>query len=199
MLAEACEAAGIPFVTFSTDYVFDGESVSPYRETDPTAPINAYGRSKLQGERAALRHSGSLVIRTSWLQSPTHPCFLRTIIRLAVNRDEIEVVRDQLGRPTFADDLARASLEAVDLGVTGLLHVANTGETSWYALAARAISLSRFSAFISPVSSKDFPTEATRPKYSVLDTSRLESLGIAPLPHWERSLEAVVPLIDRAQ
>lgn len=195
LLAEMADHAGIPFVTFSTDYVFDGTSQRPYREDDETGPINAYGRSKLAGENGALGYSRSLVIRTSWVQSRTHTCFIRTMLQLATERDELRVVDDQVGRPTFADDLAETTLEALSNGVSGLLHVANEGTASWFELTSETLAIAGSRTRVVPVSSVEFPTPAERPKYSVLDTSRMAQKGLDPLPRWQDSLLSAVESI----
>lgn len=188
-LARLCATVDVPFVTYSTDYVFDGRKDTPYREDDPTGPINAYGRTKLEGELRALEYPGALVIRTSWVQSGTHPCFVTKILQRAVEHGEVKVVDDQIGRPTFAPDLARSTLEALDIGLTGLFHVANHGATTWYGLAREAVLRSALDARVIPVSSAEFPTAATRPHYSVLDTGKADAAGLTPLPHWTASLD----------
>ncbi|CAN5519733.1 dTDP-4-dehydrorhamnose reductase [soil metagenome] len=193
-MARYAAAADIPLVTYSTDYVFAGDGVAPYLESDPTDPVNAYGRSKLAGERAALRiHPATLVIRTSWVVSATHPNFVATMLRLAGKGEPWRVVDDQQGCPTMVDDLAAATLEALDAGVTGILHRANTGATTWFALARAAVELAGFDpGLVGPCPTADYPTPARRPAYSVLGSERAESLGLTPLPPWRASLEAVV-------
>ncbi len=127
-LARFAADTGIPLVTYSTDYVFPGDGTTPYVESDPTDPVNAYGRSKLAGEVAALDlYPGTLVIRTSWVLSGTHPNFVATMLRLARRGEPWRVVDDQVGCPTVAGDLAAATAEAVDAGVTGILHLTNDG------------------------------------------------------------------------
>jgi dTDP-4-dehydrorhamnose reductase len=183
---------GIRFVTFSTNYVFAGDGTRPYLESDPTDPINAYGRTKRAGEVLALGYAGSLVIRTSWLVSATAPNFVATMIRLARDR-ELRVVDDQVGCPTIAADLAAGTLRAMQAGATGLLHLANQGVTSWYHLARHAIELAGLDpARITPCTTEEYPTPAARPAYSVLGSERLGQLGIEPLPPWEESLPATV-------
>lgn len=195
ILADVAASRGIAFVTFSTDYVFDGTSYRPYREDDPPNPVNAYGRSKLIGEELALRHPGSLVIRTSWVQSGTHPCFIRKMVELAQERDTLRVVDDQTGRPTFADDLAEATIIALDLGVTGLVHAANSGVASWHELAEKTIELAGLDTEVVPVPSSEFETQAERPLNSVLDLSRMSELGIPELPSWQDTLQKTIPTI----
>ncbi len=179
-------------VTYSTDYVFPGIGTRPYVESDPTAPVNAYGRSKLAGEEAARTHPGVLVIRTSWVVSATHPNFVSTMIRNA--RDKVlRVVNDQKGCPTIAHDLAAATLTAIDVGATGLLHLTNQGETTWFEFAREAVGLAGLDpGRIVPIGTEEYPTPALRPAYSVLGSERREPLGIDPLPPWRESLPAVV-------
>jgi len=193
-MARYAAAAGIPLVTYSTDYVFAGDGVAPYLESDPTDPVNAYGRSKLAGERAALRiHPATLVVRTSWVVSATHPNFVATMLRLAGKGEPWRVVDDQQGCPTMVDDLAAATLEALDAGVTGILHRTNTGATTWFALARAVVELAGFDpGLVGPCTTADYPTPARRPAYSVLGSVRAESLGLTALPPWRASLEAVV-------
>ncbi len=191
-LARWSDGNGARLVTFSTDYVFPGTGTRPYVESDHTAPINAYGWSKLEGEEAALSHRGVLVIRTSWVVSATHPNFVATIIRNARER-VLRVVDDQRGCPTIADDLAAATLRALEAGATGLLHLTNQGETTWFEFAREAVSLSGLDPTrVSPIGTEKYPTPARRPAYSVLGSERLEDLGIEPLPPWRESLPAVV-------
>lgn len=198
IMAEYAAGRDIPFVTFSTDYVFDGTASRPYVESDPVNPINAYGRSKLVGEQAALAaHPGCLVIRTSWVISGTHPNFVTTMLRLAKERDRLGVVDDQWGRPTIASDLAAGVVHAMNAGVSGLLHLTNTGETTWCRLAATALGLAGLDPdTIEPITTADYPTPALRPAYSVLGSERLEPLGLTPLPPWEESLPGVVSAME---
>ena len=191
-LAASAHRAGIPFVTYSTDYVFDGSGSRPYVESDPTAPINAYGETKLVGEQAALAYPGSLVIRTSWVISGTHPNFVATMLRLAPQRT-LRVVDDQWGCPTVASDLAATTVRAVEAGATGLLHLTNQGPTTWFELARTALELGGLDPTrIEPCTTDEYPTPARRPAFSVLGSERLEALGLSPLPHWRDSLTGVI-------
>ncbi|MDJ0663502.1 MAG: dTDP-4-dehydrorhamnose reductase [Acidimicrobiia bacterium] len=197
-LVEYCRRRGIGLVTYSTDYVFDGADRRPYVESDPTSPINAYGRSKLIGEGYALEYENALVIRTSWLLSGSHPNFVATMLRMAGDGETVRVVNDQTGCPTIAADLADASLSAIAAGATGLLHLVNSGEATWFDLAQRAVGLAGMDPrLIQPCSSEEYETRARRPRYSVLGSHRLDDLGVASLPPWEDSLPAVVAEIER--
>ncbi len=188
-----CADFSIPLVTFSTDYVFDGTSRVPYLESDAVCPINAYGRTKAAGERFVEEtHPDALIIRTAWLISGTHDNFVASVLRLAPER-ELSVVDDQVGCPTIVDDLARASLEAVEAGASGLLHLCNAGTASWFELARVALESAGLDPDrVAPISSEDYETEAKRPAYSVLGSERREALGIDRLPAWQESLGSIV-------
>jgi dTDP-4-dehydrorhamnose reductase len=192
-MARTCNDIGARFVTYSTDYVFDGTKSGAYIESDPTAPINAYGRTKLAGERLALEaNSDSLVVRTSWLMSGTHRNFASIMLDLIAKQD-VTVVADQHGRPTLVNDLVDGTLKALDAGASGILHMANTGETTWYELARTVASIAGLDpGRVSPCTTAEYPTEAARPENSVLDSERLKTLGLSPLPDFHGSLERAV-------
>ena len=190
-MAEFCAVNGSLFITYSTDYVFDGQSTRPWVESDPAAPINAYGRSKRLGEELALERGG-LVVRTSWLVSSTHANFVATMLRLGQQQD-LRVVNDQRGSPTVVDDLAAATVTAMTAGATGILHLVNGGETTWYGMARHALRIAGLDPDrVSACPTSEYPTAARRPEYSVLGSERLGGLGISPLPTWEDSLVGVV-------
>lgn len=188
-IARLCREAGALLVHVSTDYVFDGRPGRPWREDDPVDPVNAYGRGKLGGERRALASGAEvLVVRTSWVFAPGGVNFVDTILGLAESgREELKVVDDQRGRPTYAPDLARALVKLVDSGARGLVHFANSGETTWYGLAREALARAGFARVrVVPCASDEFPRPAARPANSVLDTSRYEALTReAPRHHLE--------------
>lgn len=182
----------LPFLTFSTDYVFDGKASTPYLESSPTNPINAYGRSKLRGEKLAVE-AGGLVVRTSWVISGSHPNFVATMIRLATEGGPLKVVNDQRGCPTVCADLAATTHQALVAGMTGILHVTNQGATTWFELARRALAEAGLDPdALSPCMTADYPTDAPRPAYSVLGSERLESSGLTLPPNWIESLPALV-------
>jgi dTDP-4-dehydrorhamnose reductase len=198
VMAAYAAARDIPFLTFSTDYVFPGDGAVPYLESSPTAPLNAYGRSKLAGERVALGiHPNALVVRTSWLVSSTHPNFVATMLRLAAER-EVKVVDDQWGCPTMVDDLAPAAWDALQAGVSGLLHLTNSGATTWFRFARAAVARAGLRPErLVPCTTAEYPTPARRPAYSVLGSERRGPLGLPDLPPWEESLPAVVEGLRR--
>lgn len=192
VMAAYAAANGIPFATFSTDYVFDGSADRPYLESDATDPINAYGRTKLAGEKRALdAYPECLVVRTSWIISGTHDNFVATMLRLVPSR-ELRVVDDQRGCPTVASDLASATLVAMDAGLSGVLHLTNRGPTTWYGLARKAVEIAGDDPDrIIPCLSEEYQTAAARPANSVLGSERRTSIALE-LPHWEDSLPSVV-------
>ncbi|MEO3795725.1 dTDP-4-dehydrorhamnose reductase [Nonomuraea sp. B10E15] len=190
-LAEACDQAGSRLVHVSTDYVFDGASAAPYREDAATGPVNAYGRTKLAGERAALEH-GHYVVRTAWLYGAAGTDFVRTMIRLAGERPFVDVVDDQRGQPTWAADLADFLVRLAQSDLPpGVYHGACSGETTWYGLAKEVFTLlGADPGRVRPVTSADCPRPARRPASSVLACTRAE-----PLRHWRAALHAAWPVI----
>lgn len=203
VLASWCERNAAALVHISTDYVFDGGKRTPYVETDPVNPINVYGQSKLAGEvaiRATLKRH--VILRTSWVISAHGHNFVKTMLRLARERDELRVVADQEGRPTAAQELARVvCLLGARLAKTGSLswgtyHFANAGVTTWHGLAQATVDAqARHSGKhprVTPIQTADYPTPARRPVYSVLDTSLFErTFGIEPRP-WRGDLKAII-------
>lgn len=193
LLAAVAAERDIPFVTFSTDYVFDGTATTPYLESSPPRPVNAYGRSKLHGEQAALAaHPGSLVIRTSWVFSATHPNFVTTVLEQA-GGGGMKVVEDQWGSPTGAPDLAAATLAAMNRGATGVLHLTNAGAASRFEFARTACQLAGIDpSRVTPTTAESYQARARRPRYAVLGTERIHELGLAPLRPWAEALRATL-------
>jgi dTDP-4-dehydrorhamnose reductase len=197
VLAGACRKAGVPLVHFSTDYVFDGASSTPYRIDHTRAPLGAYGRSKAVGERL-LEASGAefLLVRTSWVYSAWGNNFVRTMAKLMSTRPSVQVVADQRGRPSEAEALAKNTLRLVDAGKRGIFHVTDAGECSWFEFAraiARAIGST---AEVNPCTTKEFPRPAPRPGYSVLDISETERV-LGPLVPFEAQLERISETLRR--
>ena len=192
-LARACDDLGARFVTFSTDYVFDGTKAGGYVESDQTNPQSVYGGTKLEGEQLALdNHPDALVVRTSWLLSGTHPNFASTMVKL-IRNGPVKVVDDQRGRPTLADDLARITLDAIDREASGLLHLANEGVTTWFGLARQIASIAGLDPErVTPCTTDEFPRPAPRPADSVLNSERVAGLGIESMPPYGPGLEAAV-------
>ncbi|HEX2191441.1 MAG TPA: dTDP-4-dehydrorhamnose reductase [Longimicrobiaceae bacterium] len=189
LVARACDGVGAVFVYPSTDYVFAGSAASPYLPEDPTDPVNAYGRSKLAGERAALEAARPLVVRTSWLYGEGGPHFVDTILRLAREQGSVRVVDDQWGRPTWTGTLAEAMVSLMERGAQGIFHATGGGEpVSWFGFAREVVALGEPGAEVAPVSSAELPRPAKRPAYSVLDCSSTERRIGGELPHWRDSL-----------
>jgi dTDP-4-dehydrorhamnose reductase len=187
-LAEAADAVGAVLVQLSTDYVFDGEADRAYREDDPVNPLSAYGRTKLEGERAAARARRHLIARTAWLYGEGANFVEAILAQVAAGRDELRVVDDQTGCPTYAEDLAVALLALLERGARGTLHVTNAGATSWFGFAQEIVRLQGVAIRVVPAATAEMPRPARRPRRSVLDGARLaETLG-APLPPWQDAL-----------
>jgi dTDP-4-dehydrorhamnose reductase len=188
-VADACQKIGATLVYPSTDYVFPGTGRRPYRPEDETGPVNAYGRSKLAGERAAARCGRALVVRTSWLYGDGGTNFVETIRRLAAERESLDVVDDQTGRPTSTVELSRVITRLLALGVAGTFHATGGGPaTTWYGFAQEILGRMGWSTELRPVSSKQVPRPASRPAYSVLDCSSTEKSTGHPFADWRATL-----------
>jgi dTDP-4-dehydrorhamnose reductase len=188
-VARAARAQGAWTIHVSSDYVFDGAKRSPYLETDPTGPASAYGRSKLAGEAAVAdaaldRHT---IVRSSWLFGAAGPCFPATILRVASEHDQLTVVDDQVGCPTFTGHLAPALVALAREPVPGIVHVAGGGQCSWFEFAGEVVARAGLGAAIVPGSTAELGRPAPRPAYSVLRSARA---GVPLLPAWQQGLEA---------
>lgn len=198
-LAEAAKASGAVLVHISTDYVFAGDKGAPYLETDPTGPLSAYGRSKLAGEQAIMASGLTryFILRTSWLYGPGGKNFVETILRLAAERDELRVVADQHGSPTYTGDLAGAIYQLLTLPTPayGIYHLSNLGECSWHGFAEAIVALARQAGEplkvtqLVPIRTEDYPLPARRPAWSVFSKEKYLNVTGKTLPHWRKSLE----------
>ncbi len=199
VMAAAARTVGALLVHYSTDYVFDGRACIPYTEDAPAHPSGVYGKTKLAGERA-IRAAGAahLIIRTAWLYSSVGKNFLRSILRLAQERDELRVVNDQTGSPTYAAAVAEASLQmlpqviakGIDESKIGTFHMTCQGATTWYSFTHKIMQLAdKPQVRVTPITSAEYPTPARRPAYSVLDNSKLARVFGITLPHWEQALK----------
>ncbi len=194
-LALVCNTQDAILIHISTDFVFDGNKTEPYTETDIPKPISVYGASKLQGEVEIQKTlKKQFIIRTSWLYSEHGANFMKMMLRLAEIRDEISVVSDQIGSPTYAGDLADVILKIINSKNTnfGLYHYSNEGETSWYGFAKAIFESCKNSVRVTPISSTQYTTAATRPKYSVLDTARAKKVFNSIPYKWEISLKKAI-------
>jgi dTDP-4-dehydrorhamnose reductase len=192
-------------IHISTDYVFDGNHSKPYKESDPVRPIGVYGQTKRAGELAVLNSSiDALVIRTSWLYSAYGNNFVKTMLRLGNDKESIQVVSDQKGTPTYAKDLAKTCLDilsdasSTNLSKKGsLYHYSDEGVTSWYNFATAIMEIGNIDCKVIPIETKDYPTQARRPLYSVLDKSKIKSDFKVTIPHWRDSLTNCIKKINR--
>jgi dTDP-4-dehydrorhamnose reductase len=204
-IAQACAAAGIPLIHYSTDYVFDGTGTRPYREDDPTSPLGAYGESKRAGEEAiqasGVRHA---ILRTAWVYAAHGKNFMRTMLRLAAERDELQVVADQIGSPTSADLIAEITVPVLQAMIHdpqhsfGIRHLTAFEQTSWHGFASAIVERAHAQGqlarrpVVTAITTADYPTPARRPAYSVLDCGLLQSeLGLR-LPRWGDDLDRVL-------
>jgi dTDP-4-dehydrorhamnose reductase len=203
-LAKACEMAGIRLAHLSTDFVFDGDAQNPYQENHPTNPLGYYGVSKRDGEEAVLAsHSSAVIFRTAWLYGPNGPSFPRTMIRAWEAGKPLRVVNDQTGCPTFTSDLARTIAEVLNLQPQeSILHTVGPESMSWRDFAERAIQAwksatgSAQAVEVEGIPTEAYPTPAKRPKYSVLSTSLIQSLGVRAMPPVS---DALARFIERAR
>ena len=197
LLAEACKRHDATFIHISTDYIFSGEADAPYNEESAPAPINVYGRTKLAGERA-IEESGckSIILRTAWLYSEFGRNFFKTMQSLTATREEVRVVADQIGTPTYAGDLAAAItyiINSEQLDRCGIYHYSNEGVCSWYDFACEIARLSGHTdCKVTPCTTEEYPTKAQRPRYSVLDKSKFVSTFGFTIPEWHDSLAKVI-------
>jgi dTDP-4-dehydrorhamnose reductase len=214
-IARWAAANNVPLVHFSTDYVFDGGGGRAWREDDPTGPLSAYGRSKLAGEEAVRRAGGPhLVVRTAWVYAAKGTNFMRTMIRLARERETLRVVADQLGTPTSARTIAAALTEIIDQGIAdlpaafarsgGLVHLTNSGSTSWHGFASAIVEGLRGRGValrvteVVPIGTADYPTRAVRPANSRLDLTRLQTVyGVSPSA-WQEALAQELDVLQAA-
>lgn len=193
-LAIACSEESSTLIHFSTDYVFSGQKNSAYEEGDETSPLNVYGKSKILGEKAILRianqqNLNGAIFRTSWLYYETGHNFLRTMLKLSQTQDQLQVVSDQIGTPTYCGDLSRWVLESLPTLKSrpmDLFHLSHLGQTSWFGFAEYIFELSKNPIALLPVTTQDFPTKAKRPSFSVLDKSKFQqTFPHIPLSQWQ--------------
>jgi len=205
LLALSCHQHKAVFIHVSTDYVFDGMNYSPYTEENITNPQSIYGKTKAEGEQIAFKENPqTIVIRTSWLYSTFGNNFVKTMLRLAQTKPELSVVADQIGTPTYAEDLAKMILHIIDFvrnnkekNVFGTYHYSNEGVASWYDFAHAIFEMNGLKVRLNPVSTAQYPTPAKRPAYSILDKSKIKNTFGLQIPHWRESLKSIFPLSDK--
>ncbi len=180
------------FIHYSTDYVFNGNGTTPYKETDASDPVNFYGETKLQGELGVISENpDSLILRTSWVYSAHGKNFYNTMIRLGMERPELKVVADQFGTPTLTRDLAEATIRALGNDISGIYHFSNEGVTNWHEFASEILKLKGIKTPVHPIKTSEYPTPAKRPHYSVLDKTKISNdLGIK-ISEWREALQNI--------
>lgn len=191
-LASICKERNIQLIHFSTDYVYHNDQNHPFKEEDETAPKSVYATSKLEGEQLAFaKYPECMVIRTSWVYSYYGHNFVKTMLRLGAERNHLSVVFDQIGTPTYAYDIAHAVLQILSKGqgIAGLYHYSNEGVTSWYDFAVAIFEINELSCKVTPIESKDYPTPAKRPPFSVLNKEKIKTAFQLDIPHWRLSLQ----------
>ncbi|MEP7374159.1 MAG: dTDP-4-dehydrorhamnose reductase [Chitinophagaceae bacterium] len=190
-IAKACKENNVQLIHISTDYVFNGTGSVPYKEEDATDPVNLYGDSKLQGEKKVMEFNpGSIIIRTAWVYSEFGKNFVKTMLRLMADKDQMGVVSDQSGTPTYAADLAEAILQIISSQqwTAGIYHFSNEGNITWYDFAVAIKELSGSNCKVNPIITSQFPTPAKRPSYSVLDKTKIQRMFNIPPKDWKASL-----------
>lgn len=201
ILAKACKNYGAKFIHISTDYVFNGNATEPLKESDETDPVNAYGASKLLGEELALKNDpDTIVIRTSWVYSFHGKNFVKTMMRLMNEKESIGVVSDQVGSPTYAADLAEAIMQIISSGKwqAGIYNYSNEGIISWFDFANEIKTLIDSDCIVNPLTTEQFPTPAKRPKYSVLDKTKIQETFSVQLKDWKESLKHCIEKLNAA-
>ena len=204
-LAQIAKSQDSKLIHISTDYVFDGESNKPYKETDATNPINVYGTTKLAGEKAlqAVMPTNAIIIRTSWVYSEYGNNFVSTMLRLGKERDEINVVSDQIGSPTYATDLANTILKIISNKnyqnkeqSTEVYHYSNEGEISWYDFTKEIFKLAKIDCKVSPITTEQYPTPAKRPKSTLMDKEKIVEKFSIKTPYWKETLCSCINNIE---
>lgn len=198
ILAEACNVFEVKLIHISTDYVFDGSAVQPYKEDDMLNPVNTYGASKLKGEELAIdKNKQSIVIRTSWVYSEFGNNFVKTMIRLMKEKENLGIVNDQWGSPTYAADLAKAIIDIIKSNQwkPGIYHYSNEGVITWYEFAKSINELISSNCKIYSISTAEFPTPAKRPRFSGLDKEKIKQSYNLTIPDWRTSLQVCLQKI----
>jgi dTDP-4-dehydrorhamnose reductase len=202
-LARIAKEKNSSLIHISTDYVFDGKNFKPYSETDPVNAQGIYGQTKLDGEQAmlAINPANSIIIRTSWVYSSFGNNFVKTMLRLGKEREELGVIYDQVGTPTYARDLAQAILSIIQHPIlntqkaTEIYHFSNEGVCSWYDFAKAIFEISAIHCNVKPIETKDYPTPAKRPHYSLLNKAKIKNTYNITIPYWKDSLQECLDVL----
>jgi len=201
IIAKTCKENNVQLIHISTDYVFNGTGTVPYKESDATDPVNLYGDSKLQGEKKVMEFNpDAIIVRTSWVYSEFGKNFVKTMLRLMADKDQISVVSDQSGTPTYAADLAETILQIItsQQWTPGIYHFSNEGNITWYDFAVAIKELSGSSCKVNPIAASQYPTPAKRPGYSVLDKTKIKQAFGISIPPWRDSLKVCLDKIKNA-
>ncbi len=202
-LAKAAHACNAKFIHVSTDFVFDGKAHRPLLETDTPNPISVYGSTKLAGEEKVLAIlPSSIILRTSWLYSAFGGNFVKTMIRLGKERDELGVIFDQIGSPTWAHDLAKAIVEILDIpteNLGGVYHYSNEGVASWFDFTKAIHEIANIECKVKPIETSAYPTPAARPHYSVMNKGKFKDTFNIEIPYWKESLEKCIAQIIKSE
>ena len=204
-LGEVAQEVGAGIIHVSTDYVFNGKGYKPYTEDMPTSPCSVYGKTKLKGEKALLKAcENAIVVRTAWLYSSFGNNFVKTMRKLGSEREQLNVIFDQIGTPTYAEDLAAALLVILNQTIDqqhnkgGIYHFSNEGVCSWYDFTLKIHQLSGITTCqVNPIETKDYPTKAARPHYSVLNKAKIKATFGIEVPHWESSLKRCIEELNQ--
>lgn len=204
-LAKIAQKHNAKFIHISTDYVFDGNNHQPYTEDDAVCPQSAYGRTKLEGERLAFsENDGTIIIRTAWLYSSFGNNFVKTMMKFGTEKDSLNVVFDQIGTPTYAADLAKAILTIIEKiekkekkFIAGIYHFTNEGVCSWFDFTKEIHAIANISCKVLPIETKDFPSPAKRPFYSVLNKRKIKETYDIEIPYWKESLAICIQKIQQ--
>jgi dTDP-4-dehydrorhamnose reductase len=194
-LASLCKEHGAVLVHISTDFVFEGMMPKLLDENDPAEPISVYGLTKLEGEQAiSAAMDEFFILRTSWLYSEYGNNFVKTMLKLGADRDELKVIADQVGTPTYAIDLAKAILQIIESGnkAYGIYHFSNEGAISWYDFAQAIFELSNTQVKVFPIPTSEYPTKATRPAFSVMNKAKIKTAFNMEIPYWRTSLQTCI-------
>ena len=197
-LSQLCKEYNSVLIQISTDFVFSGSKAKPLTETDETLPLGVYGQTKLDGERAAEEIWEKIfIVRTSWLYSEFGNNFAKTMLRFGAERDELKIIADQVGTPTYAVDLASCVLQIIESGSTayGIYHYSNEGVTSWYDFAKAIFDISKTDVRVIPIKTEEYVTRATRPPYSVMDKSKIKKELNISIPYWRDSLTSCINIL----
>ncbi len=199
--ARLAKEKGIGLIHVSTDYVFDGNARQPYKETDTPNPQSVYGATKLAGEKAMqkMNPANSAILRTSWVYSSYGSNFVKTMLRLGKERNELRIISDQLGSPTYAQDLARTILEIlpkIKNDEVAIYHYSNRGSCSWYDFARAIFAISQIPVKVIPIKTSEYNTVAKRPPYSILDKTKIKEEYQLEIPHWKDSLQRCLQKVE---